>query len=98
MLINLCLQILNATDALKKIHERKKDMILEDARMQKLGAPLVKKTRHRDRLDKIRRGGSRPFGTSVRQGHLRPDPLSNDVNCSKVLQQTTWHTHCQKVI
>ena len=47
MPMNLCLQILNATDALKKFYERKKIIILEDARMQKPGAPVVKGTRHK---------------------------------------------------
>ena len=47
MPINLCLQILNATDALQKFYERKKIIILEDARMQKPGAPVVKGTRHK---------------------------------------------------
>ena len=47
MPMNLCLQILNATDALQKFYERKKIIILEDARMQKPGAPMVKGTRHR---------------------------------------------------
>ena len=47
MPINLCLQILNATDALKKFYKRKKIIILEDARMQKPGAPLVKGTSHK---------------------------------------------------
>ena len=47
MPMNLCLQILNATDALKKFYERKKIVILEDARMQKPGAPVVEGTRHK---------------------------------------------------
>ena len=47
MPMNLCLQILNATDAPKKFYERKKIIILEDARMQKPGAPVVKGTRHK---------------------------------------------------
>ena len=47
MPMNLCLQILNATDALKKFYERKKIIILEDARMQKPGAPVVEGTRHK---------------------------------------------------
>ena len=46
MPMNLCLQILNATDILKKFYERKKIIILEDARMQKPGAPVVEGTRH----------------------------------------------------
>ena len=51
MPMNLCLQILNATDALKKFYERKKIIILEDARMQKPGAPVVKGTRHKWGVD-----------------------------------------------
>ena len=47
MPMNLCLQILNATDALKKFYERKKIIILEDARMQKPGAPVVEGNRHK---------------------------------------------------
>ena len=47
MPMNLCLQILNATDARQKFYERKKIIILEDARMQKPGAPVVKGTRHK---------------------------------------------------
>ena len=47
MPMNLCLQILNATDALQKFYERKKIIILEDATMRKPGAPVVKGTRHK---------------------------------------------------
>ena len=45
--MNLCLQILNATDILKKFYEHKKIIILEDARIQKPGAPVVEGTRHK---------------------------------------------------
>ena len=92
--MNLCLQILNATDALQKFYERKKIIILEDARMQKPGAPVVKGTHHKGEVGGGGGGGTWPFGTSVRQGRLRPNPLSNDVYYSKVLQQRTWHTYC----
>ena len=85
--MNSCLRILNATDALQKFYERKKIIILEDARMQKPGAPVVKGTRHKGRVS----GGELDL-LEPRYGKDVCDRILfriNDVYYSKVLHATT---------